>query len=185
MWCSGIIYNFEDASMNYPTVFPPTAYIDFHTHRARYGDREDVLEIISSHLGDGKEGSLYTLGCHPWLTMEQLDATALSDLQDTLLNDPRCLALGECGLDKLKGPAMSIQIAILEQQLELADRHRKSVVIHCVRAYDPLLQVKKQFPNIPNWVIHGYARHDILAKSLVDQGFYLSLRWRCLLTRGF
>jgi TatD DNase family protein len=49
------------------------------------------------------------------------------------------------------------------------------VVIHCVRAYDLLLKVKRNFPRIPYWAVHGYARHDVLAKTLVDQGFHLSL----------
>jgi hypothetical protein len=55
-----------------PPVFTPDVFIDFHTHKARYEHRADVLEIISSHLGDDKTGDLYTLGSHPWLTPEQL-----------------------------------------------------------------------------------------------------------------
>lgn len=158
-----------------PPVFTPDVFIDFHTHKARYEHRADVLEIISSHLGDGKTGDLYTLGSHPWLTPEQLTKEQLRVIEDALLHDPSCIALGECGLDKFKGPDLKVQIAILEQLLDIADRLGKSVVIHCVRAYDPLLKVKQNFSNIRHWAIHGYARHDVLAKSLVDQGFYLSI----------
>lgn len=158
-----------------PPSFIPDLFVDFHTHKARYEHRADVLEIVSSHLGDGKTGEWYTLGSHPWFTPEQLSEEQLRVIEDALLYDPRCMALGECGLDKFKGPAMNVQIAVLEQLLDIADRLGKSVVLHCVRAYDPLLKIKKNFSHIPHWAIHGYARHDVLAKSLVDQGFYLSI----------
>lgn len=157
------------------SAFSPDLFIDFHTHRARQGQRADVLEIVSSHLGDGKTGELYTLGSHPWWTPGLLSDMQLKAIEDALLHDPHCIALGECGLDKFKGPAMKVQIAVLEQLLDIADRLERSVVIHCVRAYDPLLKTKKQFSRIPHWAIHGYARHDVLAKSLVEQGFYLSI----------
>lgn len=158
-----------------PPAFTSDLFIDFHTHRARHGQRADVLEVVSSHLGDGKTGELYTLGSHPWLTPGLLAEEQLRAIEDALLHDAHCIALGECGLDKFKGPAMSVQIAILEQLLDIADRLERSVVIHCVRAYDPLLKIKKNFSSIRHWAIHGYARHDVLARSLVDQGFYLSL----------
>lgn len=158
-----------------PPSFSPDLFIDFHTHRARCEQQADVLEIISSHWGDGKTGELYTLGSHPWLTPEPLAEAPLKAIEAALLHDPRCIALGECGLDKFKGPAMNVQIAVLEQLLDIADRLERSVVIHCVRAYDPLLKIKKNFSRIPHWAIHGYARHDVLAQSLVKHGFYLSV----------
>lgn len=161
--------------MSIKVRFPTDAYIDFHTHRARQANRQDVVEILSIHPGENKTADWFTLGNHPWLTQQPLSDAELHALETTLTQNSHCLALGECGLDTLKGPALDLQITILEQQLDIANRHGKSVIIHCVRAYDPLIRAKKQFPLIRNWVIHGYARHAILGKSLVDQGFYLSV----------
>jgi TatD DNase family protein len=38
-----------------------------------------------------------------------------------------------------------------------------------------LIKIKREFPDIKKWCVHGYGRHSILAKQLIDQGFYLSL----------
>ena len=151
-------------------------YIDFHTHRARNDGDEQVLEIISTHPHKNEAPHYFTLGYHPWWTVDSLSTEQLQLLEDTYLHNPRCLAIGECGLDKLKGPPMSQQITILEQQLALATKLKAPVIIHCVRAYQQLLDLKPKYPTIPSWAIHGYARNATLAKTLTDQGFFLSLR---------
>lgn len=70
---------------------------------------------------------------------------------------------------------MEVQMDILRSQLQIAQELGKSVIIHCVRAFDQLIQIKKEFPKIDNWCVHGYGRHAVLARQLINQGFYLSL----------
>lgn len=157
------------------SIFNDQHYLDFHTHSMRHADREDVIEIVSLHLGKDKKGRKYfTVGLHPWWTEQPVTPGPRAELEK-LLSDPHCLAMGEMGLDKLKGPAMEMQMDILRSQLEIADELKKPVVIHCVRATDQLIRLKKEFPDIQKWCIHGYGRHATLAKQLIDQGFYLSL----------
>lgn len=150
-------------------------FLDFHTHSMRHADREDVVEIVSVHLGkDKKQRKYFTVGLHPWWTEQVVSPEQRVRLEE-LLSDPHCLAMGEMGLDKLKGPAMEVQMDILRSQLVIADELDKPVIIHCVRATDQLTRIKKEFPGIRKWCIHGYGRHATLAKQLTDQGFYLSL----------
>ena len=150
-------------------------FLDFHTHSMREADREDVMEIVSVHLGkDKKQRKYFTVGLHPWWTEQPVTPAQQMELEK-LLADPHCLAMGEMGLDNLKGPAMDVQMGILRSQLIIADELEKPVIIHCVRATDQLVRVKKEFPGIPKWCIHGFGRHATLAKQLIDQGFYLSL----------
>ncbi len=85
-----------------------------------------------------------------------------------------CLGLGELGFDQLKGPALSVQDIIFRQQISLANDLQAPVVIHCVRAFDRLLQARRQVGQT-DWVVHGFVRNRILAKQLLDQGLYLSL----------
>lgn len=155
-------------------IFQKIKYLDFHTHQQRHVDSEVILEIVSLHLGQEKEVGYFTVGLHPWWVEHPLSPTQRQDLLAVLTN-PYCLAMGEMGLDNLKGASIELQMDILRSQLRIAEQLHKPVIIHCVRAYDQLIKLKKEFPRIDKWCIHGYGRHGILAKQLVDQGFYLSL----------
>lgn len=156
------------------SIFQDHTFLDFHTHRMRHETDGDVIEIVSLHLGQHKPSKFFTVGLHPWWTTSPLDEAQRTSLVP-LLSDPACLAMGEMGLDQLKGPPMAVQMDILRSQLHIAQSLNKPVIIHCVRAYDQLLRIKKEFPGITKWCVHGYGRHAILARQLIDQGLYLSL----------
>lgn len=149
-------------------------FLDFHTHQQRHIDRQDILEIVSLDLGQEKDYDYFTVGLHPWWAEQPVTSIQRKKLEQ-LLSNPHCLAMGEMGLDNLKGPSINIQMGILREQLHIAQSLEKPVVIHCVRAYDQLIQIKKEFPAIEKWCIHGYGRHGVLAKQLIDHGFYLSV----------
>jgi len=156
-------------------LFQPTHYLDFHTHRLRRQGRSDITEIVSIHMGQEERAhELYTIGKHPWWTEKTLSEEEIPLLQQHLSSE-KCLAMGEMGLDKFKGPEMEIQINVLRSQLDLAREISASVIIHCVKAYDQLLQIKKEYPEIKKWCIHGYSRHATLAHQLINQGFHLSI----------
>lgn len=148
-------------------------FIDFHTHSLRNKGEDDVTEILSTHVGEEKEKNYYTIGYHPWMVNEKLSIEDLNVLKNQFLTDKLCLAIGEFGLDKLRGPSLDMQENIVRQQLELAQTIQAPVIIHCVRQYDVLLKLKQQF-DIPAWIIHGYYRNKVLAQQLIRQGFYLS-----------
>jgi TatD DNase family protein len=156
------------------SIFHDRNLLDFHTHSRRHADRDDVMEIVSIHLGQEKDKQYYTVGLHPWWTEAIVDSNQKAILNG-LLADKNCLAMGEMGLDRLKGSEISTQMEVLRSQLAIAQELDKPVIIHCVRAYDQLLQIKKEFPSIRKWCVHGYGRHSILAQQLIDHGFYLSL----------
>ena len=122
-------------------------YIDFHTHKAVHNGEEDVMEIISMHQ---------------------------DELSIAISTHPRCLALGECGLDGLKGAAREIQEQNFEAQLTIARALNLPVIIHCVRQFDRLLQIRKQWRDT-QWVIHGYRRNAILTRQLLDEGIGVSV----------
>lgn len=160
--------------MSNHTLFDDSTILDFHTHSMRHADTQNVQEIISVHLGQQKQYQYFTVGMHPWWTEQQVSPTQKDELVNLLQQD-NCLAMGEMGMDNLKGPSMETQMDILRSLLTIADEQGKSVIIHCVRAFNQLVQIKKEFPNIKNWCVHGYGRHATLARQLIDQGFYLSL----------
>ena len=148
--------------------------LDFHTHAQRAQSKSHVMEIVSLHLGQDKPHDYFTIGMHPWWTKYPISAGDLERLFE-ISQSPYCLAIGEIGLDKLKGEPIDLQMNNLQALLQVARQTNKPVIIHCVRAFDQLIQIKKENPDIKDWCIHGYGRHATLADQLIRQGFYLSL----------
>lgn len=157
-----------------PKNFSPTHYLNFHTHQMRSEKQDDILEIISLHLGEEKEADYYSIGKHPYWSTEPLSIKELEELKQHFAKD-NCLAIGEIGLDKFKGPPMEMQMKILRSQLDLAAELQLPIVIHCVRAFHQLLSIKKEYTSLQRICIHGYSRNAILAQQLLKAGFYLSI----------
>ena len=152
----------------------PIPYIDFHTHRAIHHDRKDIIEIISMHEVSKNNLDYHTLGYHPWWTHALIQTENIATLESHIKNTSTCLALGECGLDKMKGATSALQEAIFIQQIELANALNVPLIVHCVRQYDQLLKLRKKYSQ-NQWVVHGFRRNMHLAKSLLDHGILLSV----------
>lgn len=126
--------------------------IDFHTHRP-------VPAGIKTPL---------CFGIHPW----NADSEALPPADDPRWRSANLI--GECGLDRCKGPVMDLQLNCFEHQIAIAERLKKPMVIHCVRATDLLLKLRKHYTATP-WVIHGFAGDIRQARQLMDKGISLSI----------
>lgn len=155
-------------------LFAPYKYLDFHTHRLCRKNETNIIEIVSLHFSEKKEHNYFTVGKHPWLTTSVLSLEEEKELIK-LLTLKKCLAIGEIGIDKLKGVPMELQIKIFKNLLKIAEKIKKPVIIHCVRAFDKLIKIKREYPKIQKWCVHGFSRHSQLAKQLIHEGFYLSL----------
>lgn len=148
--------------------------IDIHSHR----DRDDgSYRIISLDTRDF-DSSLafdrpYSLGLHPWFIEAQDGGEALRKIEAALADD-RMLAVGECGLDRLTAAPMRDQEVLFRAQLQLAERAAKPVVIHCVRAFNELLRIKKNETIATPWIVHGFNNKPRIAVPLLEQGCYLS-----------
>jgi len=111
----------------------------------------------------------FSAGIHPW------DAgTAPVQALLSLLSAQKCLAVGETGLDRLKGPAFNIQIPVFEQQINAAVRLGKPLVIHSVRAQNEVIGLLKHQQGLPPVIIHGFNGKPAVAKRWIDEGYYLS-----------
>ena len=98
-------------------------YIDFHTHQVPV--LKDVVAIV-----EGRD----TWGIHPWKADETFVVPDLSGK----------LAIGECGLDGLRGPSMERQEEVFVQQIRLSEEVERPLIIHCVKVLDRLLQLRKE-----------------------------------------
>lgn len=151
--------------------------INLHTHQKT--NQENVLEIINQYPKEFDTSvSYFSIGIHPWHVHPWHDqpdslASELQTIEEKLQLDT-CLALGECGLDKRIDTAIETQLIIFEKQLHLANKYQKTVILHCVAAYQEIIEIKKRLKIEVPMIIHGFSKNEQVAKSLIDNGFYLS-----------
>jgi len=149
-------------------------YIDIHTHLELTAHsniialRNILLQQRNPVLPDRE---LFSIGLHPWNT----DQVSLDTLFfQEAISLPNCRAIGECGLDRLRGASLDIQTRLFKQQAQFAESVQKPVIIHCVRAWLEIIDLKAEIqPSVP-WIIHGFRGKAATAKKLIGSGFYLS-----------
>ena len=86
------------------------------------------------------------------------------------------VAIGETGLDSLKGAPLDLQQQVMQEVINIAAATGKPLIIHCVRTSQQVLKLWRDNPHAHNvaWVIHGFRGNENVARELLDAGFYLS-----------
>ncbi|MBC7440186.1 MAG: TatD family hydrolase [Flavobacterium sp.] len=147
-------------------------YFNLHTHKAT--NQTDVLELVNQYPKDFDALiPFYSIGIHPWHIDENSIEADLAIILNQLQNK-NCLAIGECGLDKRIEIDFDLQISVFEKQLHLAEKFQKPVIVHCVAAFQEVIEIKKKLEITVPMVIHGFSKNEQTAKNLIDNGFYLS-----------
>lgn len=149
-------------------------YLDIHTHQYS-ADRRDVISVRNILMQEANQyvpgEGLFSIGLHPWES-----ETVMLDLPlfEKMIDRPEMIAVGECGLDRLRGAGIKIQTRLFIQQALIAESRQKPLFIHCVRAWQEIIALKAEIrPAVP-WMIHGYRGKARVAEQLLDSGFYLS-----------
>jgi TatD DNase family protein len=151
-------------------------YIDIHTHGAVSSPCIFSVETLMAHeekMPVNVHGITYSFGIHPWFLEENNHDHLLSRVVE-MADNKMIAAIGEAGFDKIKGPSSELQRKTFEEQVNIAEKHGKPVVIHCVRAWEELLREHKKLrPEMP-WLVHGFRGKPELAMQLISRGMYLS-----------
>lgn len=147
-------------------------FFNLHTHQ--FTNQPDVLELVNQYPQEFDATiPFYSIGIHP-LFIDETRLESDFEIIGQKLALSNCLALGECGLDKRSATPFAIQQTVFEKQLFLAEKHKKPVVIHCVTAFQELIAIKKKRQISVPMIVHGFSKNSVLAKQLVDNGFYIS-----------
>lgn len=73
---------------------------------------------------------------------------------------------------------MALQEEVFLQHIALSERLGKPLIIHCVKALDRLLRLRReQNPTMP-WMFHGFRGKPQQLRSLLDAGFYVGFGFR-------
>lgn len=152
-------------------------YIDLHSHHAPL-ETDEVIRLSSFRPQDAPpESGRYSIGLHPWYA-EDLTDEALARIKQRLeVEKSHIWAIGEAGLDRMARTNYEDQYQYFLRQIQLSEELRIPLVIHCVRAWGELLELRRQFARSSDarWVIHGYRKGRNLAEQLLNAGFDLSL----------
>lgn len=146
---------------------------DCHTHRLLIPEGEIAVRSLCLSETDKIGGGAVSVGLHPWKT-GMVDFNTLAGKFETFLKSNNVVAVGEIGLDKLRGAALPEQMAIFRLQAELAAQYEKPLILHIVRAFPDVIRMHREMaPEMP-WIVHGFNHKLDLAKELLQEGFMLS-----------
>ena len=151
-------------------------YLNFHTHFE--SNSEDVTDFYNIDLKKGpaefNKGCFRCLGIHPWDVkpeiIDRLDSFAF------VLEQADVLCLGEIGLDRVTRKSdFNIQKEVFLFQLDIAaKRGDPFIVLHCVKAYNDILECVAKSKYRGKLVFHDYNGNQIVTKDLVSKGHYFS-----------
>lgn len=121
---------------------------------------------IHTHRPAGRGIELRAKGVHPWDAEREDTATLGQRLGDAQ-------AVGETGLDFACDVAREAQTVALRAQLRLARERGLPVVLHCVRAFEPLM---RELAACEPWAVifHGFIGSPEQARQALAKGYFLS-----------
>jgi TatD DNase family protein len=153
-----------------PDPLPP--FLNVHTHRKPSGADEFVIRNAFLRNPSSNLPCNYSLsfGIHPWFTKQSNEQEF--DHLETIVQNKNCLAIGECGIDRSKGPNIEFQLDVFKIQIELANRLKKPMILHLVRSYSDILKISGSI-KVP-WLVHGFRGNEYEAHMLMSKGGRLS-----------
>ena len=173
--------------------------IDTHCHLDDKRYEEDLDEVIKRAVENGVKGFVipgadisdlprakeiaykydnvyFAAGVHPY-NLEGFDENILRKY----LEDKRCIAVGECGLDYFrmdKENALEIkqkQKEIFKKQIELSFEYQKPLIVHIRDASKDSLDILKSYGEFNQLgILHCFNASEILLE-LANSGFYFGI----------
>lgn len=137
---------------------------DFHTHTA--GERGYPF-ILSGTRPD--EAQIVSFQQHPWYLPDVFEFDA-ADFAAKLQN---FAALGEVGLDKLRGAPEDVQEKFLDAMLHTAAELDKPVIFHCVK-FLPEVMAKVKYYKLRRVLYHGFRGTPAALDMLWRAGWMVS-----------
>lgn len=147
-------------------------FTNIHSH---HSSEKDFITIknISSDFESLPNEEFVSIGIHPWYINKGNYEQELSLIKISAVNK-NVLAIGECGLDKLSDVDFELQKNIFISQIKIAEKVQKPLIIHCVKAFDDLIRIKKEMKVGVQMIIHGFNNNLQIAEQLIKNDFYIS-----------
>lgn len=98
-------------------------------------------------------------------------------LEELILSSKRVVGIGEIGLDfhyDREKASKKIQMELLREQLELANKLELPVVIHMRDAEEEMVEVLRGLGEIPQGQFHCWSGSEAFLTFVLEKGFYIS-----------
>ncbi|WP_223269211.1 MULTISPECIES: TatD family hydrolase [unclassified Polaribacter] len=146
-------------------------YFDVHTHII--SSDKNVVSILNTYPNSIDFSHSFSIGLHPWyINREKVEEELLR--VELKLQHKNCFALGECGLDTITKVDFDVQKSVFRKQIALSEKYQKPLMIHCVKAHQEIISLKKEIKPMQQWVLHGFNKNLQLAQSLLKNGIVVS-----------
>ncbi|GHV04973.1 TatD family hydrolase [Campylobacterota bacterium] len=137
-------------------------------------DPKDIAKAQAIALA--QENVFYAVGTHPYHAEEHSDEAILP-----LIDNPKCVAIGECGLDYFRLPKdtaeaeaiIRLQKTVFKRQIEIANERSLPLIVHIRDASDDALEMLINLSKTGG-VLHCFNADEQLLK-LIDRGFYYGI----------
>jgi TatD DNase family protein len=134
-------------------------------------DKNDLTRAIK--LSEENDNIFFAIGIHPY-HIDQYD----NEIFEKNINHKKCIAIGECGLDYFRLPEdekekeenIKLQKHVFEEQIKIAVKYNKPLIVHIRDASIDSLEILKKYPTL-NGVLHCYNADECLLE-LKDNFYY-------------
>jgi TatD DNase family protein len=164
--------------------------LDFHVHFSKQ-NKNSICSLDISECDKLPEMLfMFTLGVHPWFLKSKMAFYKFEKILNDIYSGEygvnvydNFIGLGECGLDRLKGPEMELQKKMFMNICRIGIDFDLPMVIHCVKAYPEILSVYKKYNNQLRWAVHSFSGNLVEAEKLINKNIFLSFGERLLSSR--
>lgn len=158
-------------------------YINIHTHKTTPDFVIGIRNLLPEEI-EGLEPSMvrlrlpellnFSCGIHPWFIKPDYQWYRQIEVLEKHITSANFRAVGEAGLDKTIATDLKLQTEVFVAQIRLSEQYRKPMIIHCVRAYNEVLMIRKQLRPAMTWIIHGYNSSLEMAHQMTAHNILLS-----------
>lgn len=147
-------------------------YINTHSHKI---NNDDCITLYNICVGEHHQDfNLFSAGIHPWFIKPEKTEEQFAELE-IISRQKKCLAIGECGLDKLKGAEHKLQEKIFIKQIQLAKILNKPLIIHNVQRFQRVLDICKEQSFSGNLIFHGFnSKIQSIEKVIENKSLFFS-----------
>ena len=145
-------------------------FINIHKHKNKVQENEITILNLNYTDNSSFEPSnqiLLSTGIHPW------DIKNSKSIKYNL-NTDKLFAIGEIGLDKSINTPISLQKEVFINQIKIANKNNLPVILHCVKAVQEIIEIKKEYAQDKVWIYHGFNKNKQIAEQLIQNNFMLS-----------
>lgn len=151
-------------------------YIDIHSHSVI--NEPETIFVQNIYPGEGFAAfsgrNFYSVGLHPWHIKIPDENNKLLEMVEDAQEFDHVIFIGECGLDKKTKTNFEEQKRVFKAQAFMAEEFQKPLIIHCVSAFNEVLELHKTLHPSMSWIMHRYSGNIQITKQLENRNILFS-----------